>query len=71
MLFTVHTIFTARDEDTGFLRKYCRTDRIEATNKDDAKFRAWQQIVESKEYKFLTFESQNARASHRKQAETA
>lgn len=65
MLYTVHTSFTARDEDNGFLRRYCQTDKIEAPDKDAAKFIAWKQIRDSGEYKFLTFDSQNARASHK------
>lgn len=65
MLYTVHTTFAARDEDSGFLRRYCQTDRIDAEDKGQAKYVAWKRILESGEYSFLTFESQNARASHR------
>ena len=68
MLYTVHTTFTARDEGTGFLRRYCRTDKVEVPDGDKelAKYRAWKQILECGKYQFLTYESQNARASHRK-----
>lgn len=66
MLYTVHTDFTARDPETGLLRRMCRTVKIDAVDKDAAKYAAWLQISESGEYKFLTFEGQNARASRRK-----
>lgn len=66
MLYTVHTSFTARDDESGFLRGYSQTDRIDAADKDQAKYVAWKQILESGEYSFLTLKSQNARASHRK-----
>lgn len=68
MLYTVHTTFTARDKNTGFLRRCCRTDKVEVPDgeKELAKYRAWKQISDCEEYEFLRFESQNARASHRK-----
>lgn len=66
MLYTVHTNFTARDENTGLSRLFARTDRIEADDKLEAKSIAWKTILDSGDYAFLTYESQNARLSHRK-----
>ena len=65
MLYTVHTNFTALDEETGFIRKYARTDKIEAHDKDFAKYIAWEQILDCGKYKFLSYDSQNARSSKR------
>lgn len=68
MFYTVHTTFTARDKSTGFLRKCCRTDKVEVPDgeKELAKYMAWKQILDCKEYEFLTLDSQSARASHKK-----
>lgn len=66
MLYTVHTRFTARDKETGFIRKFCQTDKIEAQDKETAKMTAWLKIVNSGENEFITFDGSNARLSHRK-----
>lgn len=66
MLYTVHTSFTERGDDSGFLRRFARTDKIEATDKDQAKFMAWKQIFDGREHSFVTLDSQNARLAHRK-----
>lgn len=66
MLYTVHTSFSARDNESGYLRKWSSKDKVEAPDKDTAKYKAWKAISESGEYSFLTLESQNARESKRK-----
>ena len=66
MLYTVHTSYTKRDEETGFIRRFCQTDKIEAPDKETAKMDAWLKIANDKNNKFITFEGSNARASHRK-----
>lgn len=66
MLYTVHTSFTARDEETGLHRRWCKTEKIEATDKDTAKYIAWKNILDGGEFSFITFDSQSARASRRK-----
>ena len=66
MLYTVHTNFTARDKETGFIRLYSRTDKIEAPDKDTAKMTAWLKIQNDKNNEFVAFEGSNARLSHRK-----
>ena len=66
MLYTVHTNFTARDKETGFIRRYCRTDKIEAPDKDTAKMSALLKIKNDKNNEFVTFEGSNARLSNRK-----
>lgn len=66
MLYTVHTSFEARDNETGCHRRWCKTEKIEAPDKDTAKAIAWHHIAESDEYSFVTYGSQNARASSRK-----
>ena len=66
MLYTVHTNFTAIDKETGLIRLYCQTDKIEAPDKDTAKMSAWLKIQNDKNNEFVTFEGSNARLSHRK-----
>lgn len=66
MLYTVHTNFTARDKETGFIRRYSKTDKIEAPDKDTAKMSAWLKIQNDKNNEFVTFEGSNARLSNRK-----
>ncbi len=66
MLYTVHTSFEARDNETGYLRRWSKTEKIEAPDKLTAKTIAWHRIVDGDEYSFVTLESQNARASSRK-----
>ena len=66
MLYTVHTSFTARDKETGLIRRYCQTDKIEAPDKDTAKMSAWLKIKNDKNNEFVTFEGSNARLSNRK-----
>lgn len=66
MLYTVHTSFEARDNETGLLRRWCNTEKIEAPDKLTAKAIAWHHIIDSGEYSFVTIDSQNARASSRK-----
>lgn len=66
MLYTVHTSFEARDNETGYLRRWSKTEKIEAPDRFTAKAIAWHHIIDSGEYSFFTFGSQNARASSRK-----
>ena len=66
MLYTVHTSFDARDPETGYMRGYSVTEKIEAPDKLTAKTIAWRHISDSDEYSFLTFKAQNARVSSRK-----
>ena len=66
MLYTVHTMFKARDKETGFIRRYSETDKIEAPDKDTAKMSAWLKIQNDKDIEDVTFEGSNARLSHRK-----
>ena len=66
MLYTVHTSFEARDNETGFMRRWSNTEKIEAPDKLTAKTIAWHHIIDSGEYSFGTIDSQNARASSRK-----
>lgn len=66
MLYTVHTSFRARDNETGYIRLWCETEKIEAPDKLTAKAIAWDHIINGGEYSFVTFNSQNARASSRK-----
>ncbi len=66
MLYTVHTSFTARDKETGFIRRYCQTDKIEAPDKETAKTSAWLKIQNDKNNEFVTFDGSSARLSHRK-----
>ena len=66
MLYTVHTSFTARDKQTGLIRRYCQTDKIEAPDKDTAKMSAWLKIKNDKNNEFVTFDGSNARLSNRK-----
>lgn len=37
MLYTVHTSFEARDNETGFMRRWNNTEKIEAPDKFTAK----------------------------------
>ena len=66
MLYTVHTSFDARDDETGYMRGYSVTEKIEAPDKLTAKTIAWRHISDSDEYSFLTFKAQNARVTSRK-----
>ena len=66
MLYTVHTSFTTRDKETGFIRRYCQTDKIEAPDKETAKMSAWLKIQNDKDNEFATFDGSSARLSHRK-----
>lgn len=66
MLYTVHTSFTACDNETGLSRRWCKTEKIEAPDKDTAKDIALCNIIDSGEYSFITFDRQSARASKRK-----
>ena len=66
MLYTVHTSYTKRDEETGFIRRFCQTDKIEAPDTETAKMTAWIKISNDKENKFVTFDGSIARASRRK-----
>lgn len=66
MLYTVHTSFEARDNETGFTRRWSNKEKIEAPDKLTAKAIAWHHIVDSGEYSFVVYGSQNARASSRK-----
>ena len=65
MLYTVFTSFKARDNETGYRRLWCKTEKIEAPDKLTAKTIAWHHIIDSDEYSFVTLEKQNARASRR------
>lgn len=65
MLYTVHTSFHAKDNETGYVRNWSSKDKIEAPDKETAKHKAWEAILESEEYSNLTLRSQNARASKR------
>ena len=66
MLYTVHTSFSARDPETGYMRGYSVTEKIEAPDKLTAKTIAWRHISDSDEFSFITFKAQNARVSSRK-----
>lgn len=66
MLYTVYTSFRARDNETGYLRLWCKTEKIEAPDKLTAKAIAWERVIDSGEYSFITFDRQNARVSSRK-----
>ena len=66
MLYTVHTSFSARDPETGYMRGYSVTEKIDAPDKLTAKTIAWRRISDSDEYSFITFKAQNARVSSRK-----
>ena len=66
MLYTFHTSFEALDNETGFMRRWSNTEKIEAPDKFTAKTIAWHHIIDSGEYSFVTIDSQNARASSRK-----
>lgn len=65
MLFTVHTSFSAKDNETGCFRNWSSKDKIEAPDKEIAKRKAWEIILRNGEYSDLTLKSQNARASKR------
>lgn len=66
MLYTVHTSFDARDDETGQFRGWSQTEKIEANDKIAAKAIAWRHIVDGGEYSFVTLKAQNARVSSRK-----
>lgn len=66
MLYTVHTSFTARDKETGLIRRYCQTDKIEAPDKDTAKMSAWLKIQNDKNNEAVTLDGASARLSKRK-----
>lgn len=66
MLYTVHTSFEARDNETGIIRRWSNTEKIEAPDKLTAKAIAWNHIIDGGEYSFVTYGSQNARQSSRK-----
>ena len=66
MLYTVHTSFSARDKETGIIRRYCQTDKVDAPDKETAKMVAWLKIQNDKDNEFVTFDSSNARLSRRK-----
>ena len=65
MLYTVHTSFHAKDNETGYVRNWSSKDKIEAPDKETAKRAVWEAILNSDEYSDLTLNSQNARASRR------
>lgn len=44
MLYTVHTSFDARDDETGQFRGWSQTEKIEANDKIAAKAIAWRHI---------------------------
>lgn len=66
MLYTVHTSFDARDDETGQFRGWSQTEKIEANDKIAAKAIAWRHIVGSGEYSRLVLKAQNSRVSSRK-----
>lgn len=66
MLYTVHTSFDARDDETGQFRGWSQTEKIEANDKIAAKAIAWRHIVGSGEYSRLVLKAQSARVSSRK-----
>lgn len=66
MLYTVHTSFEARDNETDLLWHWRKTEKIEAPDKFTAKAIAWHHIIDSGEFSFITFVRQSARASRRK-----
>lgn len=66
MLYTVHTSFDARDPETGYIRGYSVTEKIDAPDKFTAKTLAWHHIVCGGEYSFVTLKAQSARVSSRK-----
>ena len=66
MLYTVHTSFSVRDRETGIIRRYCQTDKIDALDKETAKMAAWLKIQNDANNEFVTFDSSNARLSRRK-----
>ena len=65
MLYTVHTSFCAKDNETGCYRNWSSKDKIEAPDKETAKHKTWEAILKSGEYRSLTLKSQIARASKR------
>lgn len=67
MLYTVHTSFSALHTETGYIRGYSVTEKIDAPDKFTAKTLAWFHIVCGGEYSFVTLKAQNARASSRKE----
>lgn len=68
MLYTVHTSFSARDPETGYIRGYSVTEKIDAPDKFTAKTLAWYHIVDGGEYSsFAKLKAQNARVSSREE----
>lgn len=67
MLYTVHTSFSALHTETGYIRGYSVTEKIDAPDKFTAKTLAWHHIVCGGEYRFVTFKAQNARVSSREE----
>lgn len=65
MLYTVHTSFSVRDEETGLIRRFCQTDKIEAPDKETAKMSVWLKI-QNDTYEIVTFDGASARLSRRK-----
>ena len=66
MLFTVHTSFRGKENETGIIRLWCNTEKIEAPNKAAAKVIAACNIIESGEFSDIALDKQNARTSSRK-----
>ena len=50
MLYTVHTSFSALHTETGYIRGYSVTEKIDAPDKFTAKTLAWHHIVCGGEY---------------------
>lgn len=67
MLYTVHTSFDARDDETGQFRGWSQTEKIEANDKIAAKAIAWRHIVGSGEYSRLVLKAQSARVTSREE----
>ena len=51
MLFIVHTSFNAKDNETGCFCNWSSKDKIEAPDKETAKRKAWEIILNFKESK--------------------
>lgn len=64
MLFTVYTSFKGQDIKTGREGNWGYTEKVEADDKETAKRIARQNILEK--FESVSFASQNARASSRK-----
>lgn len=62
--FTIHTSYKEFDSRIGRMRLFCQKEKINADDKETAKTIAWNRILNENPNR--TFDSQNARKSHRK-----